>query len=79
MCRALFIFAETTNMPFTRFTLLICYVLVAAGITVFLAAQLAPQGQAQGTVQLLLPLALIAAIVIRALHLRLARRKPDQK
>lgn len=63
-------------MPFTRLALILCYVLVAAGLTVFLFAQLQPQGQAAGGVAVMLPLAMIAGLLIRSLHKRLSRDDP---
>lgn len=55
-------------MPLTRLVLILCYVLVAAGLTVFVAAQLLPQGQAAQAIPALLPLAMLAGLMIRALH-----------
>ncbi|WP_298357273.1 hypothetical protein [uncultured Litoreibacter sp.] len=63
-------------MPFTRLALLLCYVLVAAGLTVFLFAQMQPQGQAASGIPVLLPLAMLAGLLIRALHKRLNRDDP---
>ena len=60
-------------MPFTRFALILCYVAVAAGITVFLFAQLDSRGQGGQMLQLVLPLAMIAALAIRALQKRLSK------
>ena len=60
-------------MPFTRFALIICYVLVAAGLTVFIFAQMQPQGQAAQAIPALLPIAMLAGLLIRALHKRLDR------
>ncbi len=60
-------------MPFTRLALILCYVLVAAALTVFLFAQLQPQGQASMGIPVILPLAMLAGLVIRALHKRLNR------
>ena len=60
-------------MPFTKFALLIAYVIVAAGLTVFVLAQLSPHGQTAQLSAMLLPLAMIAGLVIRALHKRLAK------
>lgn len=60
-------------MPFTRLALILCYVITAAGMTIFLFAQMQPQGQAAQAIPVLLPLAMIAGLVIRALHKRLAR------
>lgn len=60
-------------MPFTRLALILCYVLVAAGLTVFVFAQLQPQGQASGGVAVMLPLAMLAGLLIRSLHKRLER------
>lgn len=58
-------------MPFTRLALLLAYVLIAAGLTVFLAAQLQPGGNAQAGVAVLLPLAMLAGLAIRKLQKRL--------
>ena len=63
-------------MPFTRLALILCYVLVAAGLTVFVFAQLQPQGQAANGVALMLPLAMLAGLLIRSLHKRLGRDDP---
>lgn len=63
-------------MPFTRFALILCYVFVAAGITVFLVAQFSPQGDAQALSMVVLPIAMVAGIVIRSLHMRLERKGP---
>ncbi len=60
-------------MPLTRLLLILCYVIVAAGITVFLAAQMQPGGQAGNITALMLPLAMLAGLVIRALNKRLNR------
>ncbi|WP_154666747.1 hypothetical protein [Litoreibacter arenae] len=60
-------------MPLTRLALILCYVLVAAGITVFLFAQMQPQGQAAQSIPAILPVAMIAGLIIRALHKRLDR------
>ncbi|SFR47984.1 hypothetical protein [Litoreibacter janthinus] len=60
-------------MPFTRFALILCYVLVASGLTVFIFAQMQPQGEASSALPALLPLAMLAGLVIRALHKRLDR------
>ncbi len=60
-------------MPFTRFALILCYVMVAAGLTVFLFAQLQPQGQTSGGVAVMLPLAMLAGLLIRSLHKRLGK------
>ncbi|MEM9584008.1 MAG: hypothetical protein AAGA08_12915 [Pseudomonadota bacterium] len=63
-------------MPFTRFALLICYVLVAAGLTVFLFAQMQPQTPAASSIALLMPLAMLAGLLIRYLHKRLSDNDP---
>lgn len=60
-------------MPFTRLALILAYVITAAGVTVFLFAQLQPQGQASQLIPVLLPLAMIAGLIIRSLHKRLDR------
>ena len=60
-------------MPFTRFALLLCYVLVAAGLTVFIFAQLQPGGTAASSVAVVLPLAMLAGLLIRSLQKRLSR------
>ena len=60
-------------MPFTRFVLILCYVLVAAGLTVFVFSQMQPQGQAAQAIPALLPLAMLAGLLIRTLHKRLNR------
>lgn len=60
-------------MPFTRLALILAYVITAAGVTVFVVAQVQPQGQASQLIPVLLPLAMIAGLVIRSLHKRLAR------
>lgn len=60
-------------MPFTRLALVLCYVIVAAGITVFLFAQLSSGGQAGQIVPMILPLAMIAGLAIRALQKRLPK------
>ncbi|WP_298262105.1 hypothetical protein [uncultured Litoreibacter sp.] len=60
-------------MPFTRLALVLSYVLVAAGLTVFVFSQVSPQGQAAQTVPALLPIAMLAGLLIRALHGRLNR------
>lgn len=64
---------ERYDMPFTRLALILAYVITAAGLTVFLGAQLKPNGQAAQAIPVLLPLAMIAGLVIRALHKRLDR------
>jgi len=63
-------------MPFTRLALILAYVITAAGVTVFLFAQLQPQGQASQLIPVLLPLAMIAGLIIRSLHKRLERNDP---
>ena len=63
-------------MPFTRLALILCYVLTAGAISVFLFAQLQPQGQAAGSITVILPLAMLAGLAIRALHKRLDRDDP---
>jgi len=63
-------------MPFTRLALILCYVLTAGALTVFLFAQLQPQGQAAGSISVILPLAMLAGLAIRALHKRLDRDDP---
>jgi len=63
-------------MPFTRLALILCYVLTAGAISVFLFAQLQPQGQAAGSISVILPLAMLAGLAIRALHKRLDRDDP---
>ena len=63
-------------MPFTRLALILCYVLVGAGLTVFLVAQLQPQSQVASGVAVLLPLAMLAGLLIRTLHKRLNRNDP---
>ena len=50
-------------MPFRKFALLIAYVIVAAALTVFLVAQALPQ--TPGAVMIALPLAMLAAVLIR--------------
>jgi hypothetical protein len=60
-------------MPFTRLALILSYVLVAAGLTVFVFSQLQPQGQAAQAIPALLPIAMLAGLLIRALHKRLDR------
>lgn len=64
-------------MPFTRLALILCYVMVAAGLTVFIASQLHPQAQGAGqsaqTIPALMPLVMLAGLLIRALHKRLGR------
>ncbi len=60
-------------MPFTRFALILCYVLVAAGLTVFIFSQMQPQGQSAQAIPALLPIAMLAGLLIRALHKRLDR------
>ena len=60
-------------MPFTRFALILCYVLVAAGLTVFIFSQMQPQGQSAHAIPALLPIAMLAGLLIRALHKRLDR------
>lgn len=60
-------------MPFTRLALILCYVISAAGLTVFLFAQMQPQGQASGGAALMLPLAMLAGLLIRSLHKRLGK------
>jgi len=60
-------------MPFTRLALILCYVLVAAGLTVFAFSQMQPQGQSAQAIAVLLPLAMLAGLLIRALHKRLHR------
>ncbi|SHE69314.1 hypothetical protein SAMN05444273_102286 [Litoreibacter ascidiaceicola] len=60
-------------MPFTRLALILCYVVVAAGLTVFVFSQMQPQGQAARAIPALLPLAMLAGLLIRALHKRLDR------
>ena len=60
-------------MPFTRLALILCYVLVAAGLTVFLFAQMQTQGPAAQGIPVLLPLAMLAGLLIRSLHKRLGR------
>lgn len=60
-------------MPFTRLALILAYVITAAGVTVFLFAQMQPQGQAGQLVPVLLPVAMLAGLVIRGLHKRLDR------
>ncbi|SDW93233.1 hypothetical protein [Litoreibacter albidus] len=60
-------------MPFTRLALILCYVIVAAGLTVFVFSQMQPQGHAAQAIPALLPLAMLAGLLIRALHKRLDR------
>jgi len=60
-------------MPFTRLALILCYVLIAAAL---LFAQLQPQGQAGASFPVILPLAMLAGLAIRALHKRLDRDDP---
>ena len=63
-------------MPFTRLALILCYVIVAAGLTIFLFAQMQAPGQGTGQgsgVGVILPLAMLAGLGIRALHKRLDR------
>lgn len=64
-------------MPFTRLALILCYVIVAAGLTIFVFAQLQPQGQAAQGIPVFLPLAMLAGLVIRSLHKRLSRDDPE--
>ena len=52
-------------MPFRRIALIVAYVIAAAGLTIFLAAQIIPLGQAPGAAMIALPLAMLAAIAIR--------------
>ncbi len=60
-------------MPFTKFVLIVAYVLIAAALTVFLIAQLTPEGNAAQLSALFLPLAMLAGIGVRSLHKRLAK------
>ena len=60
-------------MPFTRLALILCYVAVAAAITVFVFAQLNGGSQGGQLLQMVLPLAMIAALAIRALQKRLSK------
>ncbi len=60
-------------MPFTKLALLLAYVLIAAGLSVFIFAQLAPQSDAAVLSAMLLPLAMLAGLCIRALHKRLEK------
>jgi len=46
---------------------------VAAGLTVFAFSQMQPQGQSAQAIAVLLPLAMLAGLLIRALHKRLDR------
>lgn len=79
--RNAYIYAETNDgfsaMPFTRLALLLCYVVVAAGLTVFLFAQIQSDGNVQSLVAMLLPLAMIAGLLIRSLQKRLNRDADD--
>ncbi|MEM7470991.1 MAG: hypothetical protein AAF340_06520 [Pseudomonadota bacterium] len=60
-------------MPLTKLVLLLTYVLIAAALTIFLVAQLSPEGNAAQVSAVLLPLAMLAGIAIRALHKRLGK------
>ena len=60
-------------MPLTRLALLLAYILISAGLSVFIIAQLSPQGDAAALSAMLLPLAMLAGLCIRALHKRLEK------
>ncbi len=64
-------------MPFTRLALILCYVLSAAALTVFLLAQLQPQGPDAGRgASMILPLVMLAGLAIRSLQKRHDRDDP---